>query len=483
MGRRKIEILPIQRKTGLFKKAYELGVLCSVDVAVIIFERRHGHPDKLYQYCSGDISNIVQRHLRFEGERDTRTAHDFSGANDPSRLDDGADDDDDAEGDESPTVPTTTQRKRQDSMTAGGAGLASGSGTAAKGKKSDGNGHGAKTATVKPEGMSIDMDYRLPISSLSTTTSQSLPISSDRHTSLNSRLPNPYPPSAQSSNKRPRTASSAELDRLPPTQHQQHPHAPSTSPTSFRLDFDPTPHSYTIPHPQHHSYAPFFPQVPPRPRPLPLTPLFSIPPRARASPLPTRTHSLHRTPPPDMDMDCSDNRNRNPSRASPSPSPRLSSLKPNSTTHVHQTTSSQAYSVLPDPPPALAAAAATCCSATLEAELALVGWAAGSSSTGHAVPSSGSGPSDENASGNSWLDFLSGAAAAPVSVGSGERASSAGGGGDEESLVLRMGKRGRGGDAEDLDGRSERQRDAEIDGGVRLEDMMGGGGGGDGASG
>ncbi|KAI0057400.1 SRF-like protein, partial [Artomyces pyxidatus] len=92
MGRRKIEIQPITnernrsvtflkagRKTGLFKKAYELGVLCSVDVAVIIFERRHGHADKLYQYCSGDVDSIVQRHLEFNGDRDTRTPHDFSG--------------------------------------------------------------------------------------------------------------------------------------------------------------------------------------------------------------------------------------------------------------------------------------------------------------------------------------------------------------------------------------------------------------------
>ncbi|KDR69157.1 hypothetical protein GALMADRAFT_923040 [Galerina marginata CBS 339.88] len=49
MGRRKIDIQPItqernravtfaKRKNGLFKKAYELGVLCSVDVAVIIFD-------------------------------------------------------------------------------------------------------------------------------------------------------------------------------------------------------------------------------------------------------------------------------------------------------------------------------------------------------------------------------------------------------------------------------------------------------------
>lgn len=76
-----------QRKTGLFKKAYELGVLCSVDVAVIIFgtphsyfylycpstilfssltERKHGHPDKLFQYCSTDIDSLVQRQIRVQ---------------------------------------------------------------------------------------------------------------------------------------------------------------------------------------------------------------------------------------------------------------------------------------------------------------------------------------------------------------------------------------------------------------------------------
>ncbi|KAJ7735086.1 hypothetical protein DFH07DRAFT_724897, partial [Mycena maculata] len=92
MGRRKIEIQPIThernrsvtflkacRKNGLFKKAYELGVLCSVDVAVIIFEERPGHHHKLYQYCSGDIRDIVGRHVQYDGERDTRGPADFSG--------------------------------------------------------------------------------------------------------------------------------------------------------------------------------------------------------------------------------------------------------------------------------------------------------------------------------------------------------------------------------------------------------------------
>ncbi|KAG9090763.1 hypothetical protein FRC06_000891 [Ceratobasidium sp. 370] len=76
----------VQRKNGLFKKAYELGVLCSVDVAVIIF----GHNNKVYEYCSTDSDSIVQRRLHYTGERDVKTPADFGG--------DKANNDDDDEG-------------------------------------------------------------------------------------------------------------------------------------------------------------------------------------------------------------------------------------------------------------------------------------------------------------------------------------------------------------------------------------------------
>ncbi|KAI6041876.1 hypothetical protein EDC04DRAFT_2866995 [Pisolithus marmoratus] len=108
MGRRKIEIQPIthernrsvtflKRKNGLFKKAYELGVLCSVDVAVIIFEERPGHHVKLYQYCSGDVQDIVQRHTRYDGEKDTRSPHDFANNANIGKVDDAEEDDVDEE--------------------------------------------------------------------------------------------------------------------------------------------------------------------------------------------------------------------------------------------------------------------------------------------------------------------------------------------------------------------------------------------------
>ena len=48
----------LKRKGGLFKKAHELSVLCSVDVAVIIF----GHNKKLYEFSSGDIHETLRRY-------------------------------------------------------------------------------------------------------------------------------------------------------------------------------------------------------------------------------------------------------------------------------------------------------------------------------------------------------------------------------------------------------------------------------------
>lgn len=48
----------MKRKGGLFKKAHELSVLCSVDVAVIIF----GHNKKLYEFSSGDINETIGRY-------------------------------------------------------------------------------------------------------------------------------------------------------------------------------------------------------------------------------------------------------------------------------------------------------------------------------------------------------------------------------------------------------------------------------------
>lgn len=88
MGRRKIEIQPItternrsitfqKRKNGLFKKAYELGVLCSVDIAVVIFERTKTGETKCYEYSSDDLSDIVMRRMSFQGSKEVRSPRDF----------------------------------------------------------------------------------------------------------------------------------------------------------------------------------------------------------------------------------------------------------------------------------------------------------------------------------------------------------------------------------------------------------------------
>ncbi|KAF8469573.1 hypothetical protein BDZ91DRAFT_792358 [Kalaharituber pfeilii] len=97
MGRRKIEIKAIKeernrsvtflkRKGGLFKKAHELSVLCSVDIAVIIF----GSNKKLYEYSSGDMSDILGRYTYYETPHEHKGPADFQGKT--STVDDDDDD-------------------------------------------------------------------------------------------------------------------------------------------------------------------------------------------------------------------------------------------------------------------------------------------------------------------------------------------------------------------------------------------------------
>ncbi|TRX94126.1 hypothetical protein FHL15_004894 [Xylaria flabelliformis] len=98
MGRRKIEIKAIKddrnrsvtflkRKGGLFKKAHELSVLCSVDVAVFIF----GSNKKLYEYSSRDMHELIHRYSFHGGPNEHKGPNDFNGGGDD-------DDDEDLEG-------------------------------------------------------------------------------------------------------------------------------------------------------------------------------------------------------------------------------------------------------------------------------------------------------------------------------------------------------------------------------------------------
>ncbi|KAK8197446.1 SRF-type transcription factor RlmA [Phyllosticta capitalensis] len=112
MGRRKIEIKAIKddrnrsvtkadqlfaslstflkRKGGLFKKAHELSVLCSVDVAVIIF----GHNKKLYEFSSGDITETIGR---YQYVRQYGAAHEHKGPEDFMGKQEGDEEDEDAD--------------------------------------------------------------------------------------------------------------------------------------------------------------------------------------------------------------------------------------------------------------------------------------------------------------------------------------------------------------------------------------------------
>lgn len=58
-----------KRKHGLLKKAYELSVLCDVDVALIVI----GNNQKLYQYASSNINEILMKYTEIQEPYESKT--------------------------------------------------------------------------------------------------------------------------------------------------------------------------------------------------------------------------------------------------------------------------------------------------------------------------------------------------------------------------------------------------------------------------
>jgi len=57
----------MKRKFGLFKKAYELSVLCGCDIALVVF----GPDGKLHEYSNSTVHAVMNRALTFHGPRET----------------------------------------------------------------------------------------------------------------------------------------------------------------------------------------------------------------------------------------------------------------------------------------------------------------------------------------------------------------------------------------------------------------------------
>ncbi|CAO3597680.1 unnamed protein product [Absidia cylindrospora] len=64
----------LKRKNGLMKKAYELSVLCGCDIALIVFNSNN----KLVQYSSSDIDNVLMRYTEYGEPYETKTNGDFA---------------------------------------------------------------------------------------------------------------------------------------------------------------------------------------------------------------------------------------------------------------------------------------------------------------------------------------------------------------------------------------------------------------------
>ncbi|OQR86265.1 MADS-box transcription factor [Achlya hypogyna] len=84
MGRKKIKIQRIdddrnrqvtfaKRKTGIFKKAMELSKLCDCEIALIVFDSN----DKLYQYSSTSVDQILLKYTEYGEPYETKDNGDY----------------------------------------------------------------------------------------------------------------------------------------------------------------------------------------------------------------------------------------------------------------------------------------------------------------------------------------------------------------------------------------------------------------------
>lgn len=62
-----------KRKAGLLKKAYELSILCDVEIAVIMITSNN----KLYQYASSNMNSILIRYTDFKDPDENKTNADI----------------------------------------------------------------------------------------------------------------------------------------------------------------------------------------------------------------------------------------------------------------------------------------------------------------------------------------------------------------------------------------------------------------------
>ncbi|KAG5635168.1 hypothetical protein H0H81_012168 [Sphagnurus paluster] len=86
-------------------EAEPLAVYCA-SLGSLGMDERQGHDTKLFQYCSSDVRDILSRHMRHTGERDTRGPADFSDGAAGAKMGGAADvDEEDEEGEAEDVVP------------------------------------------------------------------------------------------------------------------------------------------------------------------------------------------------------------------------------------------------------------------------------------------------------------------------------------------------------------------------------------------